>query len=323
MQLKNGKFSIEVDIQDFEPEDIDIKVQGDSIILAGRREIKRGSSSSVRQFNQKFAIPTGLDVSALTTEMTSEGMLVISAPQLEDQTAVGIIEGFEISQKGDVDIKSSSEATKTTSEAAFEVEGGHGQTKKVEDSQKKSQQSVTKRQTEDGFEEEIFEEVMEFSSSSSTTTMMTTMGGSGDMKIPMMVLGGAAGGSQTTETTSTNQNVKAKDGKILEMLMPMMLMMMMMMTTTMMMLWMMMLMRMMSMLLMIMMTMVMVMVMMMTMTMMMLMMMMMTMMMTMVIMQVTSCTPHYAWCGELGGCLGSSQTLGTVNLSISSCEQQL
>ena len=162
MQLKNGMFSIEVDIQDFEPEDIDIKVEGDNIILAGRREIKRGSSSSVRQFNQKFALPSGLDVSALTTAVTAEGMLVISAPQLEDQTAVGIIEGFEISQKGDVDIQSSSEAKKTTSEAAFEVEGGHGHTKSVEDHQKKSQQSVTKRQTEDGFEEEIFEEFEEF-----------------------------------------------------------------------------------------------------------------------------------------------------------------
>ena len=217
MQLKNGMFSIEVDIQDFEPEDIDIKVEGDNIILAGRREIKRGSSSSVRQFNQKFALPSGLDVSALTTAVTAEGMLVISAPQLEDQTAVGIIEGFEISQKGDVDIQSSSEAKKTTSEAAFEVEGGHGHTKSVEDHQKKSQQSVTKRQTEDGFEEEIFEEFEEFTSSSSSTTVMTTTGGPGDMKIPMMVLGGAAGGTQTTETSSTNQNVKAKDGKILEM----------------------------------------------------------------------------------------------------------
>merc|ERR1719422_2046151 len=39
----------------------------------------------------------------------------------------------------------------------------------------------------------------------------------GDMKIPMLVLGGAAGGTTTTEMTSTNQNVKAKDGKILEM----------------------------------------------------------------------------------------------------------
>ena len=217
MQLKNGKFSIEVDIQDFEPEDIDIKVEGDNIILAGRREIKRGSSSSVRQFNQKFAVPPGLDVSQLATAVTAEGMLVISAPQLEDTTAAGIIEGFEISQKGDVDIQSSSEAKKTTSEAAFEVEGGHGQTKKVEDSQKKSQQSVTKRETEDGFEEEIIEEYEEFTSSSSTTTMMTTVGGSGEMMIPMMTLGGAMGGSQTTETTSTNQNLKAKDGKILEM----------------------------------------------------------------------------------------------------------
>ena len=216
MQLKNGKFSIEVDIQDFDPEDIDIKVEGDNIILVGRREIKRGSSSSVRQFNQKFALPPGLDVAQLTTAVTVEGQLVISAPQLEDNTAAGIIEGFEISQKGDVDIQSSSEAKKTTSEAAFEVEGGHGQTKKVEDSQKKSQQSVTKRETEDGFEEEIFEEYEEFTSSSSTTTMMTTVGGSGEMMIPMMTLGGAVGGSQTTETTSTNQNVKAKDGKILE-----------------------------------------------------------------------------------------------------------
>merc|ERR1719232_1100933 len=47
--------------------------------------------------------------------------------------------------------------------------------------------------------------------------MMTTTGGSGEMKIPMLVVGGAAGGTQTTEMSSTNQNIKAKDGKILEM----------------------------------------------------------------------------------------------------------
>ena len=160
MTLKNGKFSIELDIQDFEPEDIDIKVQGADIVLVGRREVKRGSSTSVRQFNQKFAVPQGVDVSQLASDVTSEGKLIISAPQIQDDSdnTVAMFEGFEISQKGDVDMKSSSEAKKTTSEAAFEVEGGHGHTKKVEDSQKKSQQSVTKRETEDGFEEEIIEE---------------------------------------------------------------------------------------------------------------------------------------------------------------------
>merc|ERR1711892_332914 len=205
MQLKNGRFSIE--------EDIHIKVEGGSINLVGRREIKRGTSSSIRQFNQKFALPSGIDVSRLATEVTSAGSLVIYAPQVEDSS---VAVGLAFSQQGDVDVKSSSEAKKTTSEAAFETEGGSGTTKKVEDSKKKNQQSVTKRETEDGWEEEIVEEFQEFSSSSSSTTMMTSSSG-GEMKIPMMVMGGAAGGKQTTEMSSSQQNMKAKDGKILEM----------------------------------------------------------------------------------------------------------
>merc|ERR1712013_300783 len=213
MQLKNGKYSIEVDIRDFDPEDIDIKVEGENLILMGSREIKRGTSSSIRQFNQKFALPSGIDISKLATEVTSAGSLVIFAPQMEDTT---VAVGIEFAQKGDVDVKSSSEARKTTSEAAFEIEGGSGTTKQVQDSQKKSQQSVTKRETEDGWEEEIVEEFQEFTSSSSSTTMMTSSGG-GEMKIPMTVLGGAAGGTQTTEVSTSQQNIKAKDGKILEM----------------------------------------------------------------------------------------------------------
>ena len=81
MQLKNGRFSIEVDIQDFDPEDIDLKVEGGNIILVGRREVKRGTSSNIRQFNQKFALPAGIDVSKLSTEVTSSGTLVILNPQ--------------------------------------------------------------------------------------------------------------------------------------------------------------------------------------------------------------------------------------------------
>merc|ERR1712106_243766 len=155
MQLKNGRVSIEVDIQDFDPEDIDIKVEGGSIILVGRREIKRGTSSSIRQFNQKFALPSGIDVSRLATEVTSAGSLVIYAPQVEDSS---LAVGLPFSQRGDVDVKSSSDAKKTTSEAAFEIEGGSGTTKKIEDSKKKNQQFVTKRETENGWEEEIVEE---------------------------------------------------------------------------------------------------------------------------------------------------------------------
>ena len=40
---------MEVDIQDFDPEDMDIKVEGGYLIMAGRREVVRGNSTSVRQ----------------------------------------------------------------------------------------------------------------------------------------------------------------------------------------------------------------------------------------------------------------------------------
>jgi hypothetical protein len=38
-----------VDIQDFDPEDIDIKVEAGYIVMKGRREVVRGNSTSVRE----------------------------------------------------------------------------------------------------------------------------------------------------------------------------------------------------------------------------------------------------------------------------------
>jgi hypothetical protein len=167
-----------------------------------------------RQFNQRFPLPQGLDVAALATEVRAGGRLVITAPQIKEQAV-------QLAERGDVDIASSSEARKITSEASFEIEGGMGTTKKLEDSKKKSEQKVTKRETEDGWEEEIIEEYEEeVTTSSTTTTMSSSSGGAGGigMKIPLKIEGiGAAGGSQTIEVSTAQQNIKARDGKVIEM----------------------------------------------------------------------------------------------------------
>merc|ERR1719309_1717 len=52
---------------------------------------------------------------------------------------------------------------------------------------------------------------------SSSTTMMSSSAGGGSMQIPTMMVGGGAGGTQTTEVTTDQKNLKAKDGKILDM----------------------------------------------------------------------------------------------------------
>ena len=79
MQLRNGQFTAEVDIQDFDLEDIDIKVEGGSLMLTGRREVR----GNLRQIAQKIPLPASIDVKSLGTQLTAEGRLLISASQLE------------------------------------------------------------------------------------------------------------------------------------------------------------------------------------------------------------------------------------------------
>ncbi len=179
------------------------------ILVTGKHEVQRGNSVSVRQFNQRFPVPQGIDISQMGTEVTMAGRLIISAPQLKNQE-------MEIVEKGEFESTSSAEAKKITSEAAFEVEGGKGSTKTVEDSKKKQEQKLTRRETEDGWEEEIIEEYEEEVTTTSSTTTVVSSDASGVKVIPMMIQG-AAGGTQTVEMASSQQNIKAKDGKIIEM----------------------------------------------------------------------------------------------------------
>jgi len=55
--LKDGKFSLTVDAKNFDPEDIDIRVEGEKLVVHGEREVQRGSSSFKSQFHQSFDLP--------------------------------------------------------------------------------------------------------------------------------------------------------------------------------------------------------------------------------------------------------------------------
>ena len=206
LSLKDGLFKLEVDIHEFEPEDIDISVEGEQLTVTARKEIKRGKSSNFREFNEKFAIPSGVDVSKLSSEITGDGVLIISGPQVED-----IVKDED--HKGDTDVSSSSEAKKVSSESHFEVEGGRGTTKKNEASNKTRRDTVTKRVTEDGWEEEIYEEYEEEEVKTKTTTLITASGTEG-VQVPVTM--GGLGGRETVEVVSSNQNMKMKDGLVVE-----------------------------------------------------------------------------------------------------------
>ena len=75
---KDGIFTISVDTQDFDPEDLDILVEGQCLIIKGEREIKRGNNVSKRVFNQKFDLPKGVEVEKITSEYKLDGKLIVS-----------------------------------------------------------------------------------------------------------------------------------------------------------------------------------------------------------------------------------------------------
>ena len=83
MKLKDGVFTIQVDTQEFDPEDLDILVEGQALIIKGEREIKRGNNISRRVFNQKFDLPPGAEVDKITSDYKLDGKLIVSIPQIQ------------------------------------------------------------------------------------------------------------------------------------------------------------------------------------------------------------------------------------------------
>ncbi|KAM3613657.1 uncharacterized protein V6R79_003028 [Siganus canaliculatus] len=84
----NG-FTVKVDVKDFSPEDLMVKVIGDFVEVQGKHEEKKdGPGFTTRQFNRRYRIPKGVHTMALESAVSPDGILIISAPmqQIESST---------------------------------------------------------------------------------------------------------------------------------------------------------------------------------------------------------------------------------------------
>merc|ERR1711970_990391 len=74
--------SVEDDHQDdYRPEDLDVKVEGNSIIITAKQEIQEQGGTRTRVFEQKFSLPSGVKAELVKSSLTREGMLMITAPK--------------------------------------------------------------------------------------------------------------------------------------------------------------------------------------------------------------------------------------------------
>ena len=82
VECDEDTYKIMVDVHQFRPEDLVIKTVDDAVIVEANNEEKTvdGRSYSTKSFSQSFSLPRGLDPGTVSSALSQEGILTISAP---------------------------------------------------------------------------------------------------------------------------------------------------------------------------------------------------------------------------------------------------
>lgn len=75
------KFQISLDAQEYKPEELDVKVEGNNIIITAKQEIQEAGGTRTRVFEQKFSLPSGVKAEKVSSSLTKDGVLVVTAPR--------------------------------------------------------------------------------------------------------------------------------------------------------------------------------------------------------------------------------------------------
>lgn len=77
------KFQVNLDVQQFSPNEIMVKVSdNNTIIVEGKHEEKRDEHGFIsRHFVRKYVVPEGHDINKVVSNLSSDGVLSISAPR--------------------------------------------------------------------------------------------------------------------------------------------------------------------------------------------------------------------------------------------------
>ncbi|XP_028161670.1 protein lethal(2)essential for life-like [Ostrinia furnacalis] len=75
------KFQVNVDVQHFSPEEISVKTVDRFLVVEAKHEERQDEHGFVsRSFTRKYALPDGVEADVLTSKLSSDGVLTISAP---------------------------------------------------------------------------------------------------------------------------------------------------------------------------------------------------------------------------------------------------
>ncbi|EAT34411.1 AAEL013346-PA [Aedes aegypti] len=82
VKVSDDKFQINLDVQQFAPEEISVKATDNSVIVEGKHEEKKDEHGYIsRQFVRRYVLPEGHDANQIVSSLSSDGILTVTAPK--------------------------------------------------------------------------------------------------------------------------------------------------------------------------------------------------------------------------------------------------
>ena len=82
VKADKDKFMVTLDVQQFSPDEINVKVVDKNVIVEAKHEEKEDEHGWIsRQFVRKYLIPSQCDVDKVESKLSSDGVLTITAPR--------------------------------------------------------------------------------------------------------------------------------------------------------------------------------------------------------------------------------------------------
>lgn len=78
----SNQFKVNLDVQQFKPSEINVKVVDDYLVVDGKHEEKRDKHGFIsRQFTRRYKLPDNIIQENISSSISSDGILSISAPK--------------------------------------------------------------------------------------------------------------------------------------------------------------------------------------------------------------------------------------------------
>lgn len=86
---KNGKdkFQLIMNAREFKPEELEVKVVDQSVLIFGKHEEKTDDRFIQLEFSHRFVLPEGTDPETVMSSWSTDGILTIEAPKKAVETS--------------------------------------------------------------------------------------------------------------------------------------------------------------------------------------------------------------------------------------------